>query len=165
VNIDKVVELKEIKEICRTAKKEGKKIVFTNGCFDIIHPGHIECLKRAKELGDLLVVGVNTDRSVRKIKGKGRPIFNETDRVTILSAITFVDYIVLFDESTPQRLIENIEPDVLVKGGDYTKEEIVGRDVVEGCGGRVVVVPYVRGYSTTAIIDKVKNICLLENKY
>ena len=149
-----VVKIKKIIQIRKQAKDEGKIVVFTNGCFDLIHRGHIECLCKAKELGDILIVGLNTDRSVREIKGEGRPIFNEKDRATVLCALIYVDYVVLFDDPTPQKLIEAIKPDVLVKGGDYKLDQIVGREVVEKVGGKVVIIPEVPGYSTTEIINK-----------
>ncbi|MDI6839271.1 MAG: D-glycero-beta-D-manno-heptose 1-phosphate adenylyltransferase [bacterium] len=153
-----VVKIKEIVKIRKKAKVEGKVVVFTNGCFDIIHRGHIECLHRAKELGDILIVGLNTDNSIKKFKSKGRPIFNEKDRAAVLCAISFVDYIVLFDESTPQKLIETIKPDILVKGGDYKINEIVGREIVQKEGGKVVIIPKVPGYSTTKIINKIASL-------
>jgi rfaE bifunctional protein nucleotidyltransferase chain/domain len=151
-DFSKLIEIKKLKKICDNAKREGKIIVFTNGCFDIIHPGHIECLQKAKQLGDILIVGLNTDNSVKRIKNNSRPIFNEKARITILSAIQWVDYIVLFDELTPQKLIETLSPDILVKGGDYKKGTVVGRTVVKN----VVIIPLVKGYSTTEIINKIK---------
>jgi D-beta-D-heptose 7-phosphate kinase/D-beta-D-heptose 1-phosphate adenosyltransferase len=132
----------------------GDSIVFTNGCYDLLHPGHIDLLKRSKALGDRLVVGLNTDASVRRLKGKTRPILTETDRSAVLGALSSVDLVVLFDEDTPLRLIEALRPDVLVKGADYKIESVVGREVVESCGGRVVLQPLLEGYSTTGIVNR-----------
>ncbi|MDD4141572.1 MAG: D-glycero-beta-D-manno-heptose 1-phosphate adenylyltransferase [Bacteroidales bacterium] len=132
---------------------KGKKVVFTNGCFDILHVGHVEYLSKAKTLGEVLVVGLNSDASVKRLKGDDRPINNQNARATVLLALRCVDYVVFFDEDTPQKLIEAINPDVLVKGGDYRREDIVGADFVENNGGKVVIVPLVKGYSTTNIID------------
>lgn len=133
-----------------------QKIVFTNGCFDILHIGHVRYLKKAAELGDVLVVGVNSDKSVKRLKGPERPINNENDRMELLSSLEFVDYVVMFDTDTPYELIKRIQPDVLVKGGDYKPEEVVGKDIVEARGGRLELIPFVEGKSTTAIINKIK---------
>lgn len=151
----KVINLKEAIKIREKMRERGGKVVFTNGCFDIIHRGHIEVLKKAKQLGDMLVVGLNSDKSVKLIKDEKRPIMNEENRALILSSLVFVDYVVLFDEPTPLNLIKTIKPDILVKGGDYKKEEVVGRDVVEKESGEVVIVDKLAGYSTTEIIDKI----------
>ncbi|PLX01051.1 MAG: D-glycero-beta-D-manno-heptose 1-phosphate adenylyltransferase [Marinilabiliales bacterium] len=132
------------------------KVVFTNGCFDVLHRGHIEYLARAAEFGDVLIVAVNSDNSVRKLKGEGRPVNNEEDRMLLLASLGFVDNVILFDEETPERLIRKIVPDVLVKGGDYTKDKIVGANIVEQKGGKVEIIKYISGYSSTAIIDKQK---------
>lgn len=132
-----------------------KKIVFTNGCFDILHVGHKRYLQQAATLGDILVVGVNSDASVRRLKGPTRPVNNEQDRAEILSALGFIDYVVIFDEDTPYELIKKIQPDVLVKGGDYKPEEVVGRDIVEARGGRLELISFVEGKSTTNIIKKI----------
>jgi len=137
-------------------RASGKKIVFTNGCFDLIHPGHVTYLSKARELGDILVVGLNTDESVRRQgKGDGRPVMHEDERATVLSALSSVDYVVLFDDDTPLSLIEMVQPDILVKGGDWPIEGIVGREVVEGRGGRVLSISLVEGLSTTDIISRV----------
>lgn len=134
------------------ARVLSQTFVFTNGCFDILHPGHVALLKRAGELGQYLLVGINSDRSVRALdKGSGRPAQDERARATVLSALSAVDGVVVFDEETPLRLIEAIRPDVLVKGGDYTPEQVVGKNVVEGAGGRVVIVPLVPGHSSSRI--------------
>ncbi len=130
----------------------GEKVVFTNGCFDLLHVGHVRYLNAARDLGDHLVVGLNSDSSVRRLKGPGRPVTPESERAEILCALTAVDAVVLFEEDTPLGLIEAVEPDVLVKGGDWALEAIVGREVVEGRGGRVVTIPVVAGRSTSALI-------------
>ena len=136
-------------------RKQGKMIVFTNGCFDIIHRGHIEYLKMAKAYGDVLILGLNSDRSVRALKGENRPYNNEDDRAFILSQLVSVDAVCIFDEDTPRKLLEDIKPDILVKGGDYTVEEVVGRDIVERYGGKVMTVPLIKGQSTTSLIYKI----------
>ena len=134
-------------------RSENKKIVFTNGCFDIIHPGHIHVLSQAKLLGDILVVGLNSDKSVKKLKGKERPLVNESDRAKILLSIKYVDYVTIFDESTPKDIIEKIKPDTLVKGGDYIINDIVGSKFVIDSGGRVEIVKFLDGYSSSNYID------------
>ena len=128
--------------------------VFTNGCFDVLHPGHIELLRQARRLGHYLLVGLNSDRSVRGLKGEGRPVQDQAARATVLAALTDVDGVVVFDEETPRELIGALEPDVLVKGGDYTPDRVVGRDVVEKSGGRVVIVPLVPGQSSSEIVAR-----------
>ena len=150
-----ICSLEYIKNIAEKAKKENKKIVFTNGGFDIIHSGHCFYLTEAKKLGDILIVGLNTDASVKRLKGETRPVNNEVDRAMVLSCLKPVDYVVLFDEDTPFNLIRNIIPNVLVKGGDYTIENIVGADIVLENGGEVKVIPFVEGKSTTKIIEKI----------
>ncbi len=137
-------------------KKENKKIVFTNGCFDLLHIGHVTYLEEAKKLGDILIVGINTDASVRVLKGPTRPIQNENDRSAILAALKAVDHTILFSEDTPLSLIKKIKPDVLVKGGDWKIEQIVGSDFVMSYGGQVKSLNFVNGKSTTAIIEKSK---------
>ncbi len=135
--------------------RSGKKtVVFTNGCFDILHVGHVAYLKRARELGDVLVVGLNSDSSVRAIKGKLRPVNKEADRAIVLSALYFVDFVTIFDSGTPEKLIRAVKPDILVKGADWKAEEIVGADFVRSYGGRVVRIPFIKGYSTTSVIEK-----------
>lgn len=138
-------------------KQEGKKVVFTNGCFDIVHRGHVEYLTRARALGDVLVVGMNTDASIRRIKGPKRPLVGEDDRAFVLAALQMVDYVCLFSEDTPYELIKAVVPDVLVKGSDWTIETIVGRDIVEAAGGRVQTIDFVPQYSTTNLIQKIAN--------
>jgi len=135
----------------------GKKIVFTNGCFDLLHLGHIDYLSKAKDLGGILIVGVNTDNSVVRLnKGENRPITNELSRATIIASLFFVDAVVLFDEETPHELIKIVQPDVLVKGSDYKPEDIVGYDVVMAKKGEIRTIDYLEGYSTTAIEQKIK---------
>lgn len=151
----KIKTIKEIKKISEKLKLKGKTIVFTNGCFDIIHPGHIKVLKKAKSIGDILIVGLNSDKSIKKIKGKNRPIIDQKGRCEILSSLWMVDYIVLFDEDTPEKLIKSIIPNFIVKGSDYKKEEVVGKDIIEKYGGKVIIVPLYKNYSTTNLIRKI----------
>ncbi|HOK56043.1 MAG TPA: D-glycero-beta-D-manno-heptose 1-phosphate adenylyltransferase [bacterium] len=151
----KIKTLKEIKKISERLKKEGKTIVFTNGCFDIIHPGHIKILKKAKSMGDVLIVGLNSDKSIKKIKGEKRPIIDQRGRCEIMSSFWMVDYIVLFEEKTPEKLIKSILPNFIVKGSDYREEEVIGRDIIEKYGGKVVIVPLNKKYSTTNLIRKI----------
>jgi D-beta-D-heptose 7-phosphate kinase/D-beta-D-heptose 1-phosphate adenosyltransferase len=134
----------------------GQRVVFTNGVFDLLHPGHVRYLQQARALGDLLIVGLNSDRSVRANKGPGRPITPETERAEILEALVCVDGVVVFDDDTPHDLIAAVAPDVLVKGADWAEDAIVGRDLVEARGGRVVRVPVEQGYSTTSLVDKIR---------
>lgn len=155
----KIKTFREIAEICKDIRKEGKTIVFTNGCFDILHTGHIRMLRRAALQGDVLIVGLNTDESVKRIKGGSRPFVKEKDRAEILSALEMVDYVVLFPQDTPEKLLSVIKPDVLVKGGDYKIDQVVGRKFVEYYGGRVVVVPEVKGRSTTDLVTKIRTLC------
>lgn len=150
----KIGEIHEIKTIVANAKKDGKKVVFTNGCFDLLHRGHLHLLREAKKLGDLLVVALNTDKSVKKIKNANRPILPESERSELLAALEMVDYVTSFDEPEPYEVIKELKPDILVKGGDWPKDKIVGADIMEGQGGRVVVIPYLKGYSTTQIIER-----------
>jgi D-beta-D-heptose 7-phosphate kinase/D-beta-D-heptose 1-phosphate adenosyltransferase len=149
----KIKTREELQRLIHNLKRSGKRIVFTNGCFDILHVGHVRYLEQAKSLGDVLVVGINSDRSVRGLKGPRRPILPVEERGEILSGLGSTDYITVFDEPTPFELISFLQPDVLVKGGDWTPEQVVGREFVEGSGGRVVILPFVEGSSTTNIID------------
>ena len=149
-----IIEVKDIKKMTEEFKNNGKKIVFTNGCFDILHRGHAEYLEQAKSLGDLLVVGVNSDESVKRLKGDDRPINNESDRAFMLDKLKPVDLVTIFTEDTPFNLISKVIPDVLVKGGDWKEEDIVGSDVVKGHGGKVISLKFVDSYSTTSIIDR-----------
>jgi D-beta-D-heptose 7-phosphate kinase/D-beta-D-heptose 1-phosphate adenosyltransferase len=150
-----VLELNEVKQVVSLAKSVGKSIVFTNGCFDLIHGGHIEFLQQAKKQGDILILGLNSDESVRVIKGDGRPIKTQGERANILSALQDVDYITIFNEATPESLIREIRPDVLVKGDDYKMEDVVGREIVESYGARVALIPIVKGLSTSMTVDKI----------
>ncbi len=134
----------------------GESVVFTNGCFDILHPGHLQLLSGCAALGDRVVVGLNADASVKRLKGPSRPLNNEQTRAQMLAANIFIDAVVIFNEDTPEKLIHALRPDVLVKGGDWQKEQIVGADFVEGNGGKVCTIPFLEGFSTTGIIDKVK---------
>ena len=151
----KIKKIGEMKSIVARLKARGKKVVFTNGCFDILHVGHIRYLRRARKHGDILIVGMNTDRSVKQIKGEKRPIVPEKERAEVLSALEFVDYVVLFDDPDPLALIESLRPSVLVKGADWPKEKIVGREAVEKTGGKVIRVPLVPGASSSGVIEKV----------
>lgn len=142
----------------RRLRRQGKRLVFANGCFDLLHPGHVQLLERAKRLGDVLIVAINSDRSVRTFKGRGRPIMPERDRATLLAALSSVDVVTIFDEPTPQRLIHLLEPDVLVKGSDWRLSSIVGQEAVRRRGGRVVRIPLVAGYSTTRLLKRIKHV-------
>ncbi|WP_449438194.1 D-glycero-beta-D-manno-heptose 1-phosphate adenylyltransferase [Pedobacter steynii] len=152
----KIVSKDTLIDKARIWKAEGKKIVFTNGCFDIIHPGHITYLGEAADLGDILVVGLNTDNSVCKLKGENRPINNEFSRTQLIASMFFVDAVVLFSEDTPINLINAVQPDVLVKGGDYNLDNIVGAKETIANGGEVKVLNFLPGYSSTSIIEKIK---------
>jgi len=152
---EKIFEREELKEKVQALKRAGKKIVFTNGCFDLLHIGHIRYLKAARAEGDLLVVGVNSDRSVREIKEPGRPVVPENERAEVLASLACVDFVTLFDEPDPLVTIRSLVPDVLVKGADWGEDAIVGRDVVEARGGRVVRIPLTEGASTSRIIEKI----------
>ncbi|MGH7826978.1 MAG: D-glycero-beta-D-manno-heptose 1-phosphate adenylyltransferase [Candidatus Binatia bacterium] len=153
----KLKTLDELKTITANARSNGQKIVFTNGCFDILHRGHVHMLRESKSLGDLLIVAVNSDRSVKTIKGSGRPVLPEADRAELIGAMEMVDCVVLFDEKDPYRLIEALRPDVLAKGGDWIPGKIIGSDIVQNSGGKVVVIPYLKGFSTTEIIEKIRS--------
>jgi rfaE bifunctional protein nucleotidyltransferase chain/domain len=150
---NKIINRKKLNNLVLKYKKQGKKIVFTNGCFDIVHIGHLRYLAGAKKMGDILIVGLNSDKSVSRIK-PGRPIIQEKQRAEVLSALYMIDYITIFDEETPYKLIKQIKPDVLVKGADWKKEEIVGRDIAKD----VRTIPFVRGISTSEIINKIKSL-------
>ncbi|MCA1594238.1 MAG: D-glycero-beta-D-manno-heptose 1-phosphate adenylyltransferase [Acidobacteria bacterium] len=145
-------ELLRVRALLRAA---GRRLVFTNGCFDILHVGHVRYLQAARELGDALLVAINSDRSVRLLKGAGRPVLNEAERAEMLAALASVDFVTVFDEESPRRLIAEVLPDVLVKGGDYALDEIHGREEVEAAGGRVLALPFVEGVSTTGIIERI----------
>jgi len=138
----------------RRLKEAGRKVVFTNGCFDLLHLGHARYLEKARALGDVLIVGLNSDRSVRRLKGAGRPLVPEADRAEMLAALEAVDYVTIFGEETPAALVAEIRPDVIVKGGDYRPEEVAGAETVAASGGRVAIVPLVEGRSTTGLIAR-----------
>lgn len=153
----KIFSLENLKNQVRLWKKSGEKVVFTNGCFDVIHRGHIQVLANTADLGDKLIIGLNSDSSIQKSKGKGRPIIDENSRAILLAALNFVDAIVLFSEETPLNLISTLRPDILAKGGDYQISTIVGHEVVQKNGGEVIVVPFLNGFSSTNIINHIKN--------
>ena len=138
-------------------KEENKKIVFTNGCFDLIHLGHIEVIARSADLGDILIIGVNTDNSIKRLKGKNRPIVEEISRAKQLAALEFVDAVVLFDQDTPIDLIKMINPNIITKGGDYNTDQVIGNDIDTQNDGEVVIIPLTQGYSTTSILEKIKD--------
>ncbi len=151
-----VVTQQELLNIVRQLKSRGKRIVMTNGCFDLLHQGHVDYLQQARDLGDVLIVAVNSDSSVKQLKGPSRPIVPEENRMALLAALSCVDLVVPFDEETPQRLISEVLPDILVKGGDYKVEEIAGHEEVQAAGGRVVILPFTPGFSTTSIVNRIK---------
>jgi rfaE bifunctional protein nucleotidyltransferase chain/domain len=146
----------ELLRVRAELRAAGRRLVFTNGCFDILHVGHARYLAAARSLGDALIVAVNSDRSVRALKGAGRPVMNEAERAELLAALAAVDFVTVFDEESPRRLISELLPDVLVKGGDYALGEIHGREEVEAAGGRVLALPFVEGASTTGVIERIK---------
>ena len=152
----KITTLPRLRSAVRRAKARGQRVVFTNGCFDLLHAGHVTLLERAKRYGDLLVVGLNSDRSVRALKGPGRPVIPARDRARLLAALTPVDYVVIFNERTPQRVINRLVPDVLIKGADWAAGAIVGTEVVQHAGGRIVRLPLVKGYSTSKILGRIR---------
>lgn len=154
---DKLKSVAEIISIAAEARKKALKVVFTNGCFDLLHRGHVHILRQAKAAGDLLIVALNSDRSVTMIKGARRPVMPETDRVELIAAMEMVDYVVVFDEADPYKLIDAIRPNVLAKGGDWKLEEVVGADIVERDGGQIAVIPYLKGFSTSEIIERIRN--------
>lgn len=154
---DKVKSLDELKTLTALARTNGKIVVLTNGCFDLLHRGHVHLLRNAKALGDMLVVAINSDPSVKLIKGPTRPILSESDRLQLIASMEMVDYVLLFDEPDPYNIISILRPNILVKGGDWPAEEVVGGDIVQANGGKVVVIPYLKGFSTTEIIAKIRS--------
>ncbi len=152
----KIVSQEELVQVVTREKRAGRTIVFTNGCFDILHPGHVRCLAAARALGDLLVVAVNSDRSVRGNKGTERPFVSEDDRAEVVAGLGSVDYVAIFDEPTPRNLIAHVLPDILVKGADWAPGQVAGREEVEAAGGSVVSIPLAAGYSTTALVEKIR---------
>lgn len=153
--LDKIKNLEEAKKTCDKIKASGGSVVFTNGCFDILHPGHTRYLNEARNLGDHLVVAVNSDRSVKSIKDPGRPILDEKVRAELIASLACVDTIIIFDEDNPLDVIESLLPGILVKGGDWSADEIIGADVVKAAGGKVGSLPFVTGFSTTGIIEEI----------
>jgi D-glycero-beta-D-manno-heptose 1-phosphate adenylyltransferase len=151
--IEKILTLNAAIERVDELKRQGKRVVFTNGCFDLIHPGHTRYLAEARKLGDVLVVAVNSDRSVRELKGANRPIFPDNERAEILAALACVDFITIFNDLTPQKLIARMLPQILVKGSNWAPDQIVGREEVEAAGGRVVLIPVIPGYSTSSLVE------------
>ena len=152
----KIIDINNVEPLLTYWNLKNQKIVFTNGCFDILHRGHVEYLAQAANHGDVLVVGLNADNSVRRIKGDSRPVQDEYARAILLASLSFVSAVIMFDEDTPYELIKKIQPDVLVKGSDYKVEDIVGYDIVKAKGGEVVTINFIDGYSTTSIIEKLK---------
>lgn len=152
----KIKTREELVEIRKRVAERSKTVVFTNGCFDLLHRGHVEYLEKASEFGDLLFVGLNDDKSVTRLKGKGRPLINQEDRALILASLESINFVSIFHEDTPYQLIKSVQPDILVKGGDYNQDEIVGRDIVEANGGKVITIPLTPGRSTSEIIRQLK---------
>jgi len=153
----KIVSQAELVKITGREKSSGRCVVFTNGCFDLLHPGHVRCLAEARALGDLLIVAINSDASVRGNKGPERPLVPQQDRAEVLAALSSVDYVTIFDEPTPRELISQVLPNVLVKGADWAPEQVAGRQEVEAAGGRVVSIPLAPGYSTTKLVEKIRS--------
>jgi D-beta-D-heptose 7-phosphate kinase/D-beta-D-heptose 1-phosphate adenosyltransferase len=153
----KIVSHDELIELTGREKRNGRIVVFTNGCFDLLHPGHVRCLAEARALGDLLVVAVNSDRSVRGNKGPERPLVGEQDRAEVLAGLASVDYVTIFDEPTPRELIARVLPSVLVKGADWPLDQVAGREEVEAAGGRVLSIPLAPGYSTTRLVQRIRD--------
>ena len=153
----KIVSQDELILLIASEKRNGRRVIFTNGCFDLLHPGHVRCLAEARALGDLLVVAVNSDRSVRGNKGPERPLVPQNDRAEVLAALCSVDYVTIFDEPTPRALISRVLPDILVKGADWAPDQVAGREEVEAAGGRVVSIPLAPGYSTTNLVQRIRN--------
>lgn len=156
--MDKIYSRERLKKEIDRLRNEGKKIVFTNGCFDILHVGHTRYLKEAKKQGDILILGLNSDESVRTLKGEKRPFIPVNERADVVASLESVDYVTIFHELTPLELIEYLKPDVIVKGGDWKEEEVVGRESVKKWGGRVIIIPEIKGSSTTNIIEKIKKV-------
>ena len=156
--MNKILDRNTLKITLEALRKKGKKIAFTNGCFDILHVGHVRYLREAKKAGDILVLALNSDSSVRTIKGEERPLVCEEERAEVLAALEFIDFITIFPESTPLELINHLKPDILIKGGDWAEDKVVGRDEVKKWGGRVAIIPEVEGKSTTNIVEKIKRV-------
>ena len=153
----KIKNLKDAEVIVKEWASKGEKTTFTNGCFDIVHRGHIDYLSKAKDLGTKLILGLNTDASVQRLKGPQRPVVDEQSRAILTAALQFIDLVVFFDEDTPYELIKTLQPDILVKGSDYKAEDIVGYDIVKAKGGQVITIDFVEGFSSSSIVEKIKN--------
>ncbi|MHB8093564.1 MAG: adenylyltransferase/cytidyltransferase family protein [Candidatus Aminicenantales bacterium] len=153
----KILSLKDLVPVRRRLRRAGKTVVFTNGCFDLLHGGHVRLFREARKRGDILIVALNTDASIRRLKGKARPIFPLRERLEVLSAIADIDYLTWFAEETPLKTIAALLPDVLVKGGDWKPGQVVGKAEVEGAGGKVVIVPYLKGHSSSSIIGRIRS--------
>lgn len=162
--MNKILDRKTLKEKLDILRKEGKKIAFTNGCFDILHVGHIRYLREAQKTADVLVLALNSDTSVQSIKGEKRPLVCEEERAEILAALEFIDFVTVFPELTPLELINYLRPDILIKGGDWPEDKIVGRDDVKKWGGSVILIPEVKGKSTTNIVEKIKKVYCPDEK-
>jgi D-beta-D-heptose 7-phosphate kinase/D-beta-D-heptose 1-phosphate adenosyltransferase len=156
--VNKILDRNTLKNKLEALRKEGKKIAFTNGCFDILHVGHVRYLREAKKIGDILVLALNSDSSVRAIKGEERPLVCEEERAEVLAALEFIDFVTIFPELTPLELINYLKPDILIKGGDWPEDKVVGREEVKKWGGRVAIIPEVEGKSTTNIVEKIKKV-------
>ena len=156
--MNKILDRSTLKNKLEALRKEGKKIAFTNGCFDILHVGHVRYLREAKKAGDILVLALNSDSSVRAIKGEERPLVSEEERAEVIAALEFIDFVTIFPELTPLELINYLKPDILIKGGDWTEDKVVGREEVKKWGGHVAIIPEVEGKSTTNIVEKIKKV-------
>lgn len=156
--MNKILERETLRTKLEELRKEGKKIAFTNGCFDILHVGHVRYLREAKKTADVLVLALNSDSSVRSIKGEKRPLVPQQERAEVLEALEFIDFVTIFPEATPLELIKFLKPDVLIKGGDWPEEKVVGREEIKKWGGKVTIIPEVEGKSTTNIVEKIKNL-------
>jgi D-beta-D-heptose 7-phosphate kinase/D-beta-D-heptose 1-phosphate adenosyltransferase len=152
-----ILSLEDLQHELRRLRQEGKRVVFTNGCFDLLHPGHVRYLEQARSLGDALIVALNSDRAVRELKGSGRPILKEQERAQVIGALSCVDYVTIFDDVSPLATISCLRPDILVKGGDWGLEEIIGRAEVEAAGGQVLSLPFVEGISTSDLIKRIRS--------
>jgi D-beta-D-heptose 7-phosphate kinase/D-beta-D-heptose 1-phosphate adenosyltransferase len=161
--MNKILERNALKDKLEGLRKKGKKIAFTNGCFDILHVGHVRYLREAKKTADVLVLALNSDSSVRSIKGEKRPLMNEKERAEILAALECIDFVTIFQELTPLELINYLKPDILIKGGDWPEEKVVGREEIKKWGGRVAIIPEVEGKSTTNIVEKIKKLYCSNN--
>lgn len=153
-----ILALKELVHVVRRLKRQGKTVAFTNGCFDLLHAGHLNILQRIKRRADVLIVAINSDSSVRRLKGPGRPVVPARERAALVAALKPVDYVTIFAEPTPLRVIRFIRPDLLVKGADWSAPEVVGREVVERCGGKALLLPYLQGHSTTRLLQRIRRL-------